>query len=85
MSSETASVRPCADTDFDAMYAIINAAATAYAGVIPADRYHVPYMSAEELRGEITAGVRFWGWCGRLRRCASSRLPTPTPCRSGIT
>jgi GNAT superfamily N-acetyltransferase len=63
MSSETASVRPCADTDFDAMYAIINAAATAYAGVIPADRYHVPYMSAEELRGEITAGVRFWGWC----------------------
>jgi GNAT superfamily N-acetyltransferase len=63
MSSETASVRPCADTDFDAMYAVINAAATAYAGVIPADRYHVPYMSAEELRGEITAGVRFWGWC----------------------
>jgi GNAT superfamily N-acetyltransferase len=62
MSSETASVRPCADTDFDAMYAIINAAATAYAGVIPADRYHVPYMPAEELRGEIAAGVRFWGW-----------------------
>jgi GNAT superfamily N-acetyltransferase len=63
MSSEIASIRPCADTDFDAMYAVINAAATAYAGVIPADRYHVPYMSAEELRGEITAGVRFWGWC----------------------
>ena len=62
MSSEIASIRPCADADFDAMYAVINAAATAYAGVIPADRYHVPYMPAEELRGEIAAGVRFWGW-----------------------
>ena len=49
------------DTDFDAMYAVTNAAATAYADVIPADRYHVPYMPAEELRGEIAAGVRFWG------------------------
>ncbi len=62
MSSEIASIRPCADADFDAMYAVINAAAIAYAGVIPADRYHVPYMPAEELRGEIAAGVRFWGW-----------------------
>jgi GNAT superfamily N-acetyltransferase len=62
MSSEIANIRPCADADFAAMYAVINAAATAYAGVIPADRYHVPYMPAEELRGEIAAGVRFWGW-----------------------
>ena len=36
--------------------------ATAYAGVIPADRYHVPYMAASELYDEIAAGVRFWGW-----------------------
>ena len=55
-------IRPCADTDFNAMAAIINAAATKYAGVIPADRYHVPYMALEELRHEIDAGVRFWGW-----------------------
>ena len=44
------------------MLEVINAAATAYAGVIPADRYHVPYMPAGELRDEISAGLRFWGW-----------------------
>ena len=54
-------IHPCAEDDFDAMYAVINAAATAYAGVIPADRYHVPYMPAGELRAEIAAGVRFRG------------------------
>jgi GNAT superfamily N-acetyltransferase len=62
MSSPTSPIRRCTDADFDAMCAIINAAATAYAGVIPADRYHVPYMPAAELRSEIAAGVRFWGW-----------------------
>lgn len=55
-------IRACTEGDFDAMYAVINAAATVYAGVIPPDRYHVPYMPAEELRDEIAAGVRFWGW-----------------------
>jgi GNAT superfamily N-acetyltransferase len=29
--------------------------------VIPSDRWHEPYMPAEELDGEI-AGVEFWGW-----------------------
>lgn len=62
MSPEDHPIRPCVDADFDAMYAIINDAATAYDGVIPGDRYHVPYMPAEELRVEIAAGVRFWGW-----------------------
>ena len=33
----------------------------AYRGVIPADRWHVPYMSGEELRREIAAGVSFTG------------------------
>ena len=55
-------IRPCAEADFGAMLAVINAAATAYDGVIPADGYHVPYMPAAELRAEITAGVRFFGW-----------------------
>ena len=36
MSSLDHPIRPCADADFDAMNAVINAAATAYAGVIPA-------------------------------------------------
>jgi GNAT superfamily N-acetyltransferase len=30
--------------------------------MIPDDRWKEPYMSAEELRGEIEAGVRFFGW-----------------------
>ena len=55
------SVRPCRDDDRDAMLAIINAAAQAYRGVIPADRWHVPYMQPDELDREIAAGVAFWG------------------------
>ncbi len=54
-------IRPCSDADFEAMYEVVNAAATAYAGAIPADRCHVPYMPADELRSEIAAGVCFWG------------------------
>ena len=42
------------------MLAIINDAAQAYRGVIPADRWHEPYMPADELMREITAGVVFW-------------------------
>ena len=42
------------------MLAIINAAAEAYRGVIPADRWHEPYMPREEFEGEIADGVRFW-------------------------
>ncbi len=55
-------IRPCPEADVAAIFEVINAAATAYAGVIPADRYHVPYMPAAELRHETAAGVRFWGW-----------------------
>jgi GNAT superfamily N-acetyltransferase len=40
----------------------VNAAAEAYRGVIPADRWHEPYMPREELDGEIAAGVVFWGY-----------------------
>ena len=43
------------------MLAIINDAAVAYRGVIPPDRWHEPYMLESELRGEIAAGVEFWG------------------------
>lgn len=49
-------------SDFDAILKIINDAAQAYKGVIPGDRWKEPYMSAEELRGEIEVGVRFFGW-----------------------
>lgn len=47
---------------------VVNDAARAYRGVIPADRWHEPYMPAEELRAEMAAGVAFWGFTrdGRL-------------------
>lgn len=46
--------------DLPEIYNIINDAATAYNGFIPDDCYHEPYMSADELRGQIEAGVEFW-------------------------
>jgi GNAT superfamily N-acetyltransferase len=54
-------VEPCTPLDFESMLAIINDAATAYRGVIPADCWKEPYMAAEELRQELADGVRFWG------------------------
>jgi N-acetylglutamate synthase-like GNAT family acetyltransferase len=53
-------IRKTADADFAAILAIINDAARAYQGVIPADRWHEPYMSTDELAREIAAGVTFW-------------------------
>jgi GNAT superfamily N-acetyltransferase len=50
------------DNDFDIICEIINDAAQAYKGVIPADRWHEPYMSRGQLQQEIDAGVNFWGW-----------------------
>jgi GNAT superfamily N-acetyltransferase len=55
-------IRACPADERDAILAIVNAAAEAYRGVIPADRWHDPYMSGEELAAEIDAGVRFWGY-----------------------
>lgn len=53
-------IRLSVDGDFPAMLTIINDAARAYRGVIPADRWHEPYMSAAELAKEITDSVVFW-------------------------
>jgi len=55
-----AQIRPSRDADRPAMLAIINAAAQAYRGVIPADRWHEPYMPADELAAEIADGIAFW-------------------------
>ena len=55
-------IRRCRDDERPAMLAIINAAAEAYRGTIPADCWHEPYMSADELQREIAAGVAFWGY-----------------------
>jgi len=55
-------IRRCNDGEFETMYVIINDAAEAYRGIIPADRWQEPYMSKDELRHEINEGVVFWGY-----------------------
>jgi GNAT superfamily N-acetyltransferase len=55
-------IRPCHDGERDDILAIVNAAAEAYRGVIPADRWHEPYMGRRELDREIADGVVFWGY-----------------------
>jgi GNAT superfamily N-acetyltransferase len=56
------SIQPCRDDERTAILAIVNAAAEAYLGVIPDDRWHEPYMDARELESEIAGGVAFWGY-----------------------
>jgi N-acetylglutamate synthase-like GNAT family acetyltransferase len=55
-------IRRCGAADFAAILAIVNDAAQAYRGRIPADRWHDPYMPADELERELAAGVGFWGY-----------------------
>jgi len=50
------------DQDVGVIFEIINDTAQAYKGVIPADRWHDPYMSQDQLKQEIDAGVSFWGF-----------------------
>lgn len=59
--SEECTIRRCGPADTGDMLAIINAAAQAYRGVIPADRWHEPYLPAEELASELADGVAFSG------------------------
>lgn len=53
-------IRRIREADLGVALAIINEAAQAYRGVIPADRWHEPYMSPDELEKEIADGVIFW-------------------------
>jgi len=57
-----AMIRECSGRDFEMIYSIINEAAQVYKGVIPGDLWKVPYMSKDELKHEIDAGVDFWGF-----------------------
>lgn len=54
-------IRLCNAEDFDEIWTIINDGASAYRGIIPADRWSEPYMTHEKLRHEIQNGVVFWG------------------------
>ena len=55
-------IRQCHHRDFEVLYSIINEAAQKYKGVIPDDCWKTPYMSKDELKHEIDAGVVFWGF-----------------------
>ena len=54
-------IRECQAGDSERIYFIINEAAKAYDGVIPADCYHQPYMSRDELEKEMKR-LTFFGW-----------------------
>ena len=53
-------IRKAVQTDLPVILGIINDAAEAYRGVIPADRWHEPYMASDQLASEIRDGVAFW-------------------------
>ncbi len=55
-------IRRCDADDLPHILSIINDAALAYEGIIPADRWHEPYMRPDELAHEIEAGVEFTGY-----------------------
>ena len=55
-------IRKCQDSDFDTIYTVVNDAAIAYKGVIPADCWHEPYMARAEVRAAIQSGIEFWGF-----------------------
>lgn len=67
-------IRRCRDDERAVIRQIINAAAEAYRGVIPVDRWHAPYMSSDELDREISAGVEFWGYFPAGARCTHDRV-----------
>jgi len=56
-------IRQADEKDFNTLYEIINDAAIAYKGVIPADRWHEPYMPKNELAAQIIEGVVFYCYC----------------------
>ncbi|MEH3108382.1 MAG: GNAT family N-acetyltransferase [Sphingomonas fennica] len=60
-------IHACAAGSEAAIVAIVNAAAAAYRGVIPADRWHDPYMTAGALAADIADGVVVHG-CVRAGR-----------------
>lgn len=60
-SAQSAMIRRCKDEDFEQIWAIINDGATAYRGAIPAYCWAEPYMTKDELRQDLAAGIMFWG------------------------
>ena len=53
-------IHPYHPKDFFSILELINNAAQAYKGIIPADRWHDPYMTEEDLIRQMAQGVQFW-------------------------
>jgi len=53
-------IQPCEPADVPVIFEIINESAAAYKAVIPADRWHEPYMPLTAVQSEISKGVRFY-------------------------
>jgi GNAT superfamily N-acetyltransferase len=53
-------IRKSVESDRPALLAVVNHAAQAYRGVIPADQWRDPYMPPDELEKEAADGVVFW-------------------------
>ena len=54
-------IRKCQPSDAERIHFIINEAAKAYKGAIPADCYHQPYMPMDKLNQEM-GRMTFFGW-----------------------
>jgi N-acetylglutamate synthase-like GNAT family acetyltransferase len=55
-------IRQCRDSDFKAIYQVINEAAQVYKGILSGDWWTEPYMPQGELQKELGNGVNFWGY-----------------------
>lgn len=55
-------IRKLTNAHLHAILTVVNDAANAYKGKIPADRWKEPYMPAQELKEEIQSGVQFYGY-----------------------
>ena len=55
-------IRKLTNADFQVILTIVNDAAIAFKGKIPADCWKEPYMPAQELKEEIERGVQFYGF-----------------------
>ena len=61
LSLDKGFIKECGIGDANAICEVINDAAKAYKGVIPADRYREPYMPMEELLNEMQQ-MAFFGY-----------------------
>ena len=61
MAGLSASIRQLSVDDLPVILEIVNTASKKYCGVIPADCYHEPYMTEEELAQEM-ASMTFFGY-----------------------